>query len=269
MTVFAGLKLGDWRRPTLATDARINVVRALRIGWLVVTLLTATAAWSGQPTSFKVRIDISQVPKAKPYVEPTRKLIKEWYPKINAILFGKDYPLPLKEVQVIFEPKTETGSGAHRTDVPAREDEDLPRSLGKIHVNFGYLERVHYPYLATMIHELTHVNQQYKNCPEWLLEGIADYVRHKYYERDIEPKLPMPIHEYQVDQARFRKEGYLAGYTITAPFLYWLEMRKDSDLLTTLNHALLQGNYSEALFRERCGASVEALWSEFISQCEP
>jgi len=70
------------------------------------------------------------------------------------------------------------------------EEEDIPKSVGRIHVNFSYLERVKYPYLATLIHERTHVNEQYKGCPDWLNEGIADYIRHEYFERDIELKLP-------------------------------------------------------------------------------
>jgi hypothetical protein len=233
-------------------------------------LFAVSAIWGAQPTAFQVRVDISQVPEAKSRVEPTKQLITEWYPKINAILFGKDYPLPLNEVQVVFEPKIERGSGADRIELPAHEDEDVTRSIGKIHINFSYLERVQYPYLATLIHELTHVAQQYKNAPEWLNEGIADYVRHKYFERDIEAKL-LPLHGYQfdgqqMDQAKFRKEGYVLGYTIAAPFLFWLEQRKDSGLIVALNRALRDGRYSPAIFQQRCGASLEALWSEFIAQ---
>jgi hypothetical protein len=235
---------------------------------LATTLLAASAVGGTPPAHFEVRVDISQVPNAKPYVKPTRKLITEWYPKINAILFGKDYPLPLNKVQIIFEPKSYIGSGADRTELPAHEDEDIPQSVGRIHINFSYLEREKFPYLATLVHELTHVNEQYPNSPEWLNEGIADYVRHKYFERDIEPKLP-PIDGYhfnakQMDQ--FRKEGYLVGYTIAAQFLFWLEQRKDPGLIVALSSALRDDSYSPGIFRERCGAPLDALWSEFISQ---
>jgi len=235
---------------------------------LVATLFAASGVGGGRPEYFEVRVDVSQVPDAKPYVKPTRKLITEWYPKINAILFGKDYPLPLRKVQVIFEPKIYVGSGADRIEVPAHEEEDIPRSIGRIHINYSYLERVKYPYLATLIHELAHVNEQYPNCPEWLNEGMADYVRHKYFERDIEPKL-LPIDGYHFDEkqmAQFRKEGYLAGYTIAAPFLFWLEWRKDPGLIVALSHALRDDRYSPGIFTARCGAPLDALWREFISQ---
>jgi hypothetical protein len=233
-------------------------------------LLTTTTVWSAGPAAFKVRVDASQAPNARPYVELTKELVTEWYPRINAILFGKDYPLALKEVQVIFEPKSYAVFGPDRVEVPAHEEEDIPRSIGRIHVNFSYLERVKYPYPATLIHELTHVNQQYKNYPDWLNEGMADYVRHAHFERDIEAKL-LPLDGYrfdgkQMDQAKFRKEGYLLGYTIAAPFLFWLEQRKDPGLIIALNHALRDGRYSPDIFQQRCGASLDALWSEFIAQ---
>ena len=138
---------------------------------VVAALFAASAVWSAEAASFKVRVDVSLVPNAASYVEPTKTLVIEWYPRINAILFGKDYPLALKEVRVIFEPKSYVGFGPDRVEVPAHEEEDIPRSIGRIHINFSYLERVKYPYPATLIHELTHVNQQYKNYPEWLNEG--------------------------------------------------------------------------------------------------
>lgn len=239
-------------------------------GRVFAALLTTTAVWSAGPTPFKVRVDASQVPNARPYVRQTKELVTEWYPKINAILFGKGYPIALKEVQVIFEPKSHVISGSDRVEVPAHEEEDIPRSIGRIHINFSYLERVKYPYLATLIHELTHVNQQYQNYPDWLNEGMADYVRHKYFERDIEAKL-LPLGGYQfdgkqMDQAKFRREGYLLGYTIAASFLFWLEARKDPGLIIALNHALRDGRYSPDIFQQRCGASLDALWSEFIAQ---
>ena len=227
-------------------------------------------ASGGHPGQFTVHVDVSQVPDAKPYAKPTRELITEWYPKINGILFGRARELPLKTVIVIFEPTTYAGSGVNRSEIPAREDEDIPRSVGRIHINFSYLERVKYPYPATLIHELTHVNEQYKNCPEWLNEGIADYIRHKYFERDIEPKLPA-IEAYGIgakEMDRFRKEGYLAGYTIAGNFLFWMELKKDSGLIMALSGALRDGAYSPDIFMKRCGAPLSALWREFISATE-
>ena len=262
-----------WRHPRAENAARIIRVPRLCGVLLATTLLAVSAVGGTQPAHFEVRVDVSQVPNAKPYVKPTRKLITEWYPKINAILFGKDYSLPLNKVQVIFEPKSYVVFGSDRVEVPAHEEEDIPRSIGRIHVNFSHLEREKNRYPALLIHELIHVNQQYRNYPEWLNEGMADYVLHKYFVRDIEAKL-LPLDGYQfggkqADQSKIRKEGYVFGYTIAAPFLFWLEQRKDPGLIVPLNRALRDGRYSPAIFQQRCGATLEALWSEFIAQCEP
>lgn len=237
---------------------------------LVATLFAPVVTSGGHPAYFAVHVDVSQVPEAKPYVKQTRELITEWYPKINAILFGRDRELPLKTVVVIFEPMSYVGSGASRAEIPAHEEEDIPKPVGRIHINYSHLKRVKYPYLATLIHELTHVNEQYKDCPEWLNEGIADYIRHKYFERDTEPKLPS-LEAYGIgakDMARFRQEGYLAGYTIAGNFLFWVELRKDSGLIMALSRALRDGVYSPDIFVKRCGVPLDALWREFISATE-
>jgi hypothetical protein len=48
-------------------------------------------------------------------------------------------------------------------------------------------------YRAMLIHELVHVSQNYsgltKSGNRWVGEGIADYVRHRYFEKDLLPKL--------------------------------------------------------------------------------
>jgi hypothetical protein len=61
----------------------------------------------------------SQVPDAKRYAKPTRELITEWYPKINAILFGRGREVPLKTVRFIFEPTSYAGYGDSHSEIPA------------------------------------------------------------------------------------------------------------------------------------------------------
>jgi len=115
-----------------------------------------------------------------------------------------------------------------------------------------------------LIHELAHVNQHYKNGgdPTWLIEGIADYVRHKYFAKDIDPKLdPEQIHE---SRDKLEKQGYHMGYTVTGPFLFWLEQSKDKGIVLALNRALREGTYSDKLFEEHCKAPIDSLWDEFF-----
>ncbi len=199
-------------------------------------------------------------------------LCEEWYPKINTALFGQDYSLPFKEVRVIFEPSISDGIWPWRSVVPAYTDGNA------IHVNSAYVAQLHKQepsdYQGMLIHELTHVNQHYGNAGDagWLVEGIADYVRHKYFEKDIEPRLHLDrngnLGGFELDRNRgkFASEGYLGGYTVTGSFLFWLEVRKNKDIVPILNRALREGRYSGKLFQERCGAALSALWHEFLAQ---
>ena len=222
-------------------------------------------SWSAQAAdSPRIRVEIS----TSQYVAPVKALCREWYPKINSVLFGARYPLPFEEVKVVFEPSIRMGTGSDRTEVPAYTSADT------IHVNSDYLTRIPDDYRAMIIHELTHVNQNYKYSPgdAWLVEGIADYVRHKYYEKDIEPKLHLNGNgtlqgfELDRDKGKFAGEGYREGYTVTSAFLFWLEVQKDKNIVSSLNKALRLGRYSDAIFQDECGAPLDTLWREFIAQ---
>ena len=234
---------------------------------LVATLWAPSLLCGAESASFQVYVDVSKTPNAKSYVGPVRALCEEWYPKINAILFGEDDPLPFKELRITFEPKMERCNGRDCVEIGGFADEN------RIQINFSHLGRMKDDYRAMIIHELTHINQNNKDTPgaQWLVEGIADYVRHKYFEKDLRSHL-FELDGYQFggsqvdDQIKLRKQGYLFGYTIAAPFLYWLEIRNGRKLLITLNKALREGSYSQDLFQKHCGAPLDTLWQEFILQ---
>lgn len=243
--------------------SRCGAIRRLFAGLTLTGLLTAG------PADFQVRIDVRDA-RGKEFAEASKALCEEWYPKINAALFGPDYPLPFQEVKIVFDPAIVTGP--QRIVVPAYTDGNA------IHVNSEYSSTLHKhvpgDYSGMLIHELTHVDQHYRNSDDagWLVEGIADYVRHKYFEKNIEPRLHLDrngnLRGFELDRNKgtFATEGYLAGYTVTGAFLFWLEERKDKDIVPTLNRALRDGKYSAKLFEEKCGASLEALWREFVAQ---
>jgi len=102
-----------------------------------------------------------------------------------------------------------------------------------------------------VVHELTHVVQDYKGGDGWLTEGIADYVRHKYFEKDID-KL---AHQINPDNSSYKQ-----AYTTAAAFLFWLEEKKDKDLVRKLNAASHDGTYKVESFKQLCGTDVDALW---------
>jgi len=94
----------------------------------------------------------------------------------------------------------------------------------------------------------------------WLVEGIADYIRYKYYEKEI--RLALDEKNY----LKLRKRGYRQGYGVVARFLLWLEMRKDKDIVRKLNVVLEQRRYSAEVFKQNCGAPLGKLWQDFMAQ---
>jgi hypothetical protein len=199
------------------------------------------------------------------------KLIAEWYPRINVLLFDPGHPLPRPT------PKVGVDRKPIQDGVPAYADER------GIHLWAAYVEHQdEADFEGMVIHELTHINQnghQDDDASGWVVEGIADYVRHKYFARDIEPRLRLGpdgrlagyppadiyLHALQQRKADLSVRGYEARYTVAAAFLYWLELRKNGDIVHVLSRALEQGSYTPALFEQACGKPLDALWDEFFA----
>jgi len=234
--------------------------------WLLPSLLLSQVLWSAGPYQIRTEVKVND---AKEFVEPIRGLCDEWYAKINAALFGPGVPLPFQQVTIVFEPKIVS---QNKDEIPAYADKNV------IHVNSPYVVRTHKhmpdDYKGMLAHELTHVVQNYPDGagPGWLVEGIADYVRHKYYEKDIESRLHLDANgqltgfELDRNKGQFEKNGYLAGYTVAGAFLYWLEISKDKTIVTVLNRALRDRKYTPAFFEQHCGAPLDALWQAFVEQ---
>jgi hypothetical protein len=238
---------------------------------LLIALVLGSALRAADAVSFQVHIEVRDS-KGRPFADPSQTLCRQWYPKIHAALFGEGYPLPFPEIKVILESSLAEGIWPFRPVVPAYTDGNV------IHVNSAYVSEVHQSdpndYAGMLIHELTHVDQHYANGagPDWLVEGIAEYMRHKYLEQDIEPRLHLNANgnlqgfELERSKSDFATRGYQAGYTVAGAFLFWLEVRKDKDVVPTLNRTLREGRYSATIFQQRCGAPLEALWSDFVEQ---
>ncbi|MDR3528644.1 MAG: basic secretory protein-like protein [Rhizomicrobium sp.] len=226
----------------------------------------ATAAAAAPP---HVLLDITYAPEAGDYALKLSPVVLEWYSKINAELYGDDHPLPYEAVVLSFVPSL---------DYPAATSRNV------IRISAAYLPKMRDDYRAMIIHELTHVVQNYPAGQHagWLVEGIADYVRHKYFEKDIELTLHMNSsgrltgytdsapynHSLEANGADLTDKGYLKAYTITSTFLYWLEVRKNKDIVRTLNLALSQGHYAPDIFQTACGKPLDDLWAEFVTESE-
>lgn len=199
-------------------------------------------ATADQPPVFVVdTTDIADAPETVKWAEDSRKLCEHWYPQIYRFL-ATDTWKPPQEVKLIFKKDLK---------VPAYA------SGSTIHVSANWVKQ-HPDDFGCVIHELTHVIQSYPNSrtkPGWLVEGIADYIRFWKYE----PEVPRP----NIDR---QKASYRDSYRTTAAFLAWITWKYDKRLVRKLDQALREGTYTDAIFGEVTGRSLDALWEEFVSR---
>jgi len=247
---------------------KIRYTLSLALG-ITLNIFPAIDAAAGDAPA--VKLEFSTVPEAQSQAQETRVLFLEWYPRINDILFGNGHALPYDELTIDFAQKL------RYENVPAYAERNV------IHVWYPYTKSMPDSYAGMMIHELTHINQHYTKLPRdavWVCEGIADYIRHKYFEKDIVPLLHANpdgvltgystqepyFHSLQLHKVSLTQAGYSRSYTVASTFLYWLEQRKNPDIVKDLNLALNEGRYSSDLFQQYCGASLDALWREFMDE---
>lgn len=182
--------------------------------------------------------DTSQVPELQPWGRAAEALCQVWYPKIVAALQSDDSEKPLPPVvKIVFE--KDMKGVAHVAGVTMH----IAAHWVKSHPNdFGMV-----------IHELTHLVQRYPSYEAgWLVEGIADYVRAKFFE----PQLVPP-------RINFEKAKYTDAYKTTAAFLIWVEANYDKALVSRLHAALRNRKYADSLFKDYTGKDVTQLWTEF------
>lgn len=197
--------------------------------------LPACAGFAAEP-AFKVTVDFSKASACEPFATRSRALVEEWYPKINAILFGEGHPLPSPDVTLIFEPmKGVAGTSGSTIRISAEwVTKKAPNDYGMV------------------IHELTHIVQDYRGKGEgWLTEGIADYIRDRHFE----------TRQHRIDP---QKSSYRQGYGTAAAFLIWLEKTRNPEVVRKLNIASHDGAYRPAMFAELCRADLDSLWMKFV-----
>lgn len=206
----------------------------LRITAITLAMIATCRADAG----FKVTIDTTKAPECQVFADKSKGLVEEWYPRINEILFGPGHPLPANEITLIFEPMKGV---AHTTN-------------NVMHISAEWVTKKAPNDYGMIIHELTHVVQDYRGKGEgWLTEGIADYIRDRHFEPGVRKQRIDP-----------EKNSYRQGYGVAGAFLMWLEAGKNKDVVRKLNVASHDGKYAPTMWKEICGAELDALWGEFV-----
>ena len=188
----------------------------------------------------KVELDTSAVPHLNKWGEEAKKLIQEWYPRVNNLIPTKDHKVPKK---IILKFKKSAEGIAHATG-------------NTITVMSGWVEK-HPDDIGLVVHEMVHVIQGYPNGnPGWLVEGIADYLRWAIFQG----KSPDQFHRPKV------KQGYKQSYQVAAGFLLWLESEISPGIISKLNSSMRKGKYNDDIFKTESKKSLDELWDMYTEK---
>ena len=191
-----------------------------------------------KPTT-KVEVDYSQAPECKAFAEHSQKLVEEWYPRLCELLASEGESARTDVIKLSFLPMKGVAatSGNHIKVSAEWVTKRAPNDYGMI------------------VHELVHVVQNYHGGGEgWVTEGIADYVRDRWFEPGARKLHLNPA-----------KATFHDGYTTTAAFLMWVEDHRCPGIVAALNAASRQRKPLMNVFVELTGQDAVALWEEFMA----
>ena len=170
-------------------------------------------------------------------------VVQEWYPIIDKYLESEGH-VPAGEMTIRAQ---STGPIGWVSGTTMGYNIDWIRPGARGEADWGMVA-----------HEIVHFIQGYRRgegtpVPLWIMEGIADYVRHALFE----PHLPMrPVNP--------ETASYGDAYQISAGFLMWIADRYDLDIVPRLNVHGRHRTYSDDVFVEYTGYTIAELWARYV-----
>ena len=213
-------------------------------------------SFKAEEGKYRFVIDTTAAPDLTEWAEKELEpVVVEWYPKIVKLLPSEGYEAP-KSVTILF--KEDMGR------IPAAT------SGSRISCNIGWFRKsLKGEARGAVVHEMVHVVQQYglarrnpnaTRAPGWLTEGIPDYIRWFLYEPESKGA--------EITRKNIERAKYDGNYRITGNFLNWVTGQYDKDIAVKLNAAAREGKYSEELWKNYTGKTVQELGDEWKKNAE-
>jgi hypothetical protein len=211
-------------------------------------------------------VDCSDAPGTQFLAERARQIGDAVYPQIVQLL-ADGHSHPPKHLDIIFRRhlQGENSGFAERKVVFLNADflADHPDVLDFL-----------------LVHEMTHVAQDYPNLPtrhawQWFPHCFGYVLTHfrrypsyppSYWEEGIADYVCQRLgYSNQWDCAECAEEfpRYTSGYGCAAAFLLYIDKAAGADVTTHLNSALRQGTYSNGFFLTVTGESLDDWWGRF------
>lgn len=200
---------------------------------------------------YRIAIDTTETPDLTEWAhKELAPVVKQWYPKIVKMLASEGYEAPT-QVGILFSANMQGVAATGGTRIRCAASWFRQNLQGEAK--------------GAIVHELAHVVQNYglarrnnpnaTRTPGWVVEGIADYIRWFLYEPQTRGA---EITARGIDRAR-----YDGNYRVSANFLNWVATAYDKEIVAKLNAAAREGRYSEDLWKEATGCTVQELGDEW------
>ncbi len=197
-------------------------------------------------------IDATTAPDLADWAErELQPVVRQWYPKLVELLPGEGYQAP---VNISLRFRSDMGG--------------TPASAGGAGINMNtawFRKELKREALGSVVHEMVHVVQNYGRArranpnatrtPGWIVEGIPDYIRWFLYEPQTRGA--------EITQRNLASARYDASYRVSGNFLNWAVQKHGANIVRKLNAASREGNYSEQLWKDWTGRTVQELGDDW------
>lgn len=211
-----------------------------------------TKSFAADGGKYQFTIDATAAPDLMEWADQElRPVVQEWYPKLVAMLPSEGFEAA--------------------TNITLRFRNDMggtPASAGgsRVNMNAGWFRKeLKREARGSVVHELVHVVQNYGRArrtnpnatrtPGWLQEGIPDYIRWFLYEPETKGA--------EITERNLARAKYDASYRVTGNFLNWMTLNHDKEIVRKLNVAIREGKYTEDLWKDWTGKTVQELGDEW------